>query len=413
MSSPTSGPRAECRPVTVVGIGADGWDGLTGPARSALRAAEVIVGSARQLALLDAAVEVEAERVRWPVPLVPALPGLLDSHADRRLCVLASGDPMFHGVGSTLVRLLGADRVRVLSHPSSASLACARLGWPLDEVDVVSAVGRPIEALHRFLHPDRRLLVLSADGATPAAVAGLLAARGYAASDVTVLESLGGPDERITTVHDGPFGALNVVAVRCRAGDPSAAPLGVVPGLPDDAYHHDGQLTKREVRAITLARLVPVPGQLLWDVGAGSGSITVEWLRAHRSCRAVAIERDEVRAGRIRANAAALGVPTPDLVVGVAPAALAGLDPPDAVFVGGGVTAPGLVDRCWAALRPGGRLVVNAVTVESERVVADGYARLGGDLVRIAINRAAPVGGYTGWRPMLPVTQWTVVKRRS
>ncbi|MGW4466162.1 precorrin-6y C5,15-methyltransferase (decarboxylating) subunit CbiE [Micromonospora sp. NPDC004704] len=410
--------------VTVVGIGADGWAGLTGAARAAIRSAEVLLGSARQLALLpvdltgsvgaSAAAPFDQERIAWPSPMLPALPGLLDAHGERAVCVLASGDPMFYGVGTTLTRLLGPERVRVLPHPSSVSLACARLGWPADEVEVVSLVGRAVDRLHRSVHPNRRLLVLSADGATPAAVAALLTDRGYGGSALTVLESLGGPDERIrvgtASGWDEPTGALNIVAVHCHA-DPDAAVRPLVPGLPDDAYEHDGQLTKREIRAVTLARLAPIPGQLLWDVGGGAGSIAIEWLRTHPSCRAVAIEREPARADRIAVNAAALGVPELHVVRGAAPEALAGLEAPDAIFVGGGVTVPGLLDRCWEALRPGGRLVVNAVTLESERVVTDAYDRLGGDLIRLAVQRAAPVGNFTGWRPMLPVTQWTVAKR--
>ncbi|MFK3983484.1 precorrin-6y C5,15-methyltransferase (decarboxylating) subunit CbiE [Micromonospora sp. NPDC050397] len=415
---PTSDPAV--RPtsaavVTVVGIGADGWPGLTDAAREALRRAEVLLGSARQLALLpdDPADGVGAERIAWPSPMLPALPGLLDAHTDRVVTVLASGDPMFYGVGTTLTRLLGPERVRVLPHPSSVSLAAARLGWPLDEVEVVTLVGRSVGRLHRSVHPDRRLLVLSADGRTPAEVAALLTGRGYGDSRLTVLESLGGPGERIRSGTaagwDEPVGGLNVVAVHCHA-DPAAPPRPLVPGLPDDAYDHDGQLTKREIRAVTLARLAPIPGQLLWDVGGGAGSIAIEWLRTHPSCRAVAIERDPARADRIGANATALGVPELRVVRGAAPEALAGLEPPDAVFVGGGVTVPGLLDRCWQALRPGGRLVANAVTLESERVVAEAYDRLGGDLTRLAVQRAAPVGNFTGWRPMLPVTQWTVTR---
>ncbi|QXJ20261.1 precorrin-6y C5,15-methyltransferase (decarboxylating) subunit CbiE [Actinomadura graeca] len=386
--------------VTVVGIGADGWDGLAAPAREAFRDAEVVMGGARQLGLLPDGLA--AERVPWPSPMLPALPGLFEAHRGRRIAVAASGDPLFYGVGSTLVGLLG--RVRVLPHPSSVSLACARLGWPVEDTEVVSAVGRPLAALNAVLAPGRRVLVLSAGAGTPARVAALLEERGYGGSGLTVLERLGAPDERVGPLRDG-VDALNIVAVRCRGEG-----VSLVPGLPDAAYDHDGQLTKREVRAITLARLGPVPGELLWDVGAGAGSVAVEWMRAHRSCRAVAVERDPGRAARIEANAASHGVPGLRVVTGAAPAALGGLPPPDAVFVGGGATAPGLLDACWDALRPGGRLVVNAVTVESEQVVAEARGRLGGELTRIAISRAAPVGGFTGWRPMMPVTQWTAVR---
>ncbi|MEU8384284.1 precorrin-6y C5,15-methyltransferase (decarboxylating) subunit CbiE [Streptosporangium sp. NPDC048865] len=363
---------------------------------------------------VDPGADSSAERVVWPSPLLPALPGLIAARRGRRVCVLASGDPMFHGIGTTLVRLLGADRVRVLPHPSSVSLACARLGWAADRVEVVSLVTRPVETLHPVVHDGRRVLVLSADGRTPARVAGLLAARGYGASSMTVLERLGGAGERALSgtaatwsppvTHD-----LNVVAVECRA-DAGTVPLPRLPGLPDEAYEHDGQLTKSEVRAVTLSRLAPVPGELLWDVGAGAGSIGIEWMRAHPDNRAVAVESHPERAAGVARNAAALGVPGLDVVTGAAPAALAGLARPDAVFVGGGVTVPGMVEACWKALRPGGRLVANAVTVESEAVLARWHGRLGGGMVRLAVSRAAPVGGFTGWRPMMPVTIWTAVK---
>lgn len=398
-------------PVVVVGVGADGWAGLSPAARRELRAAEVVMGSARQLALVP---EPTAERLTWPSPLLPALPALIASHRGRRVCVLASGDPMFHGLGTTLVRLLGAGRVRVLPHPSSVSLACARLGWAADRVEVVSLVARPVESVHTAVHRGRRMLVLSADGHTPARVAALLTARGYGASPMTVLECLGGAEERVVSGTAGrwsprPVHDLNVVAVECRA-DPGTVPLPCLPGLPDEAFEHDGQLTKSEVRAVTLSRLAPVPGELLWDVGAGAGSVAIEWMRGHRANRAVAVEVHPERAARIARNASALGVPGLEVVTGAAPGALAGLEPPGAVFIGGGVTVPGVLEACWAALRPGGRLVANAVTVESEAVLAAGHAELGGDLVRLAVGRAAPVGGFTGWRPMMPVTIWTAVK---
>ncbi|MFD8071815.1 precorrin-6y C5,15-methyltransferase (decarboxylating) subunit CbiE [Streptomyces sp. NPDC059718] len=400
-------------PVAVVGIGADGWAGLPAASREALTGAGVVLGGTRQLELLPP--EVTAERVAWPSPLRPAVPGLIAAHAGRRIAVLASGDPMFHGIGRTLTEVLAADRLRVLPHPSSVSYACARLGWAVEDTDVVSLVGRPPATLAGALYDGRRVLVLSRDADTPAAVAGLLRERGYGVSRLRVLEQLGSPRERILdgTAGDWPHppgDPLNVVAVEC-AAEPAAAPrLGLVPGLPDSAYEHDGQLTKRHVRAATLAALAPAPGELLWDVGGGSGSIAVEWMRAHRTCRAVTVERDAVRAERIARNAAALGVPALRVVTGAAPAALDGLPVPDAVFVGGGLTAPGLLEACWAALRPGGRLVANTVTLESEALLARWYARHGGELVRLAVAHAAPVGGFTGWRQAMPVTQWSAVK---
>ena len=393
--------------IAVVGIGADGWAGLAEPGRAAVRAAEVVLGGPRQLELV--AGHTKAEPRPWPSPLVPALPGVLAGLAGRRVCVLASGDPMFHGIGATLARLVGPERLDVVPHPSSVALACARLGWPADAVTVVNACGRPLAAVRRFLAPGARLLVLGQDAGTPAALAALLVGAGYGASELTVLAQLGGPAERRTTgaaagwAHP-PGDPLQVVAVEC-AGP---AGWGETPGLPDDAYDHDGQLTKREVRAVTLALLAPRPGELLWDVGAGSGSVGIEWLRAHRTCRAVAVEPDAARAARIARNADALGVPALRVVRGRAPAALASLPPPDAVFVGGGLTAPGVLDTCLGALSPGGRLVANAVTVESEAVLATAHTRHGGALTRLAVARAAPVGRFTGWRPAMPVTIWAV-----
>ncbi|GAB3354797.1 precorrin-6y C5,15-methyltransferase (decarboxylating) subunit CbiE [Modestobacter lapidis] len=398
--------------VTVVGIGADGWDGLSPRGRRAIVAAEVLRGSARQLALLPA--DVVAERVPWPSPLVPALRALPTEHPGRRVVVLASGDPMLSGIGGSLVRLFGPAAVEVVPHPSSVTLACARLGWAVEDTTVVADVGRPIELLTPHATPGRRLLVLGSDTGTPALVAGLLRSGGYGGSRIVALAQLGGPAERSftgTAAHwpHAETDALVITAVEVVA-DPGTVPLPTVPGLPDDAYAHDGQLTKRDVRAVTLARLVPLPGQLLWDVGAGAGSIGIEWMRVHPSCRAVAVESDPVRAGRIAANATRLGVPDLRVVAGRAPDALTGLPQPDAVFVGGGATTPLLLDACWAALAPGGRLVVNAVTVQSEAVLAGWHARCGGSLTRLSVAHAQPVGGFTGWRPAMPVTIWSVVR---
>jgi precorrin-6B C5,15-methyltransferase / cobalt-precorrin-6B C5,C15-methyltransferase len=386
--------------VTVVGIGAEGWDGLTSAAKQALLTADVVLGSERQLNLLPP--DVNAHRATWPSPMMPAVPGLLEKYRNQTLCVLASGDPMFHGIGSKL------GPATVIPHPSSVSLACARMGWATEDVQVISTVGRPVELINAAVSPGRRLIVLSANGDTPAQIAKLLTARGYGESVLTVLENLGGPTENQTAGLAGRWqaesAALNVIAIECHG----TTLLPNVPGLPDDAYESDGQLTKREVRAVTLSRLAPVPGQLLWDVGAGAGSIAIEWSRTHPSCRAIAIERDPTRAARISRNAGNLGVPRVDVVTAGAPTS--GLETPDAIFIGGGLTAPGMVEWAWEALKPGGRLVVNAVTVESEVVVAKWHALLGGDLVRIAVNRGSPVGGFTGWRPLMPVTIWAVSK---
>ncbi|MER8232326.1 precorrin-6y C5,15-methyltransferase (decarboxylating) subunit CbiE [Streptomyces sp. NPDC094049] len=402
--------------IHVVGIGADGWDGLPEASRRVLRSAEVLLGAPRQLGLLPAA-DCPGERVAWPSPLRPAVPGLLAAHEGRAVAVLASGDPSFHGIARTLAGAVGADRLRVHPHPSSVSYACARLGWPLDAVDTVSLVARPLAALSAALHPGRRLLVLGEGPETPALVAALLRDTGWGGTRVRVLEQLGGPRERLldATAADWPHertDALHVLALDC-VRDPGTLRLGTVPGLPDEAYEHDGQLTKRYVRAATLAALAPAPGELLWDVGGGSGSIGIEWMRAHRDCRAVAVEKSPERAARIARNAAALGVPALRVVTAAAPDGLAGLDRPDAVFVGGGLTAPGLLDACWAALPVGGRLVANTVTLESEAVLAARHRRHGGELVRLAVATAVPVGGFTGWRQAMPVTQWSVTKEEE
>jgi precorrin-6B C5,15-methyltransferase / cobalt-precorrin-6B C5,C15-methyltransferase len=412
--------------VTVVGIGAEGWPGLSPLSRAAVEQADVIIGGPRQLALLPGAVT--GRRVSLPSPLLPGLPELLAEHAGTdgpgsragpalspALVVLASGDPMFYGIGATLARLLGPARLRVLPHPSSVSLAAARLGWPLDDVDVVSLVGRPRELLHPLLQPGRRVFALTAEETAATDVRAMLHARGLGGSPVTVLADLGGPVEQIAPAGEQPHSRLAILAIECRL-DATAAPsplpllLPRVPGLPDDAFEHDGQITKREIRALALAELAPVPGQLLWDVGAGSGSVGIEWMRVHPASRAVAIEPRADRRERIARNAAALGVPGLSVVAGAAPEALAGLPAPDAIFIGGGVSAEGVVRSCWDALAPGGRLVANAVTIEGQAVLADWRQRLGGTLTRIGVERAAGLGLFTAWRPAFPVVQWCIRK---
>lgn len=392
--------------IAVVGIGADGWPGLTAAARTAVLEATTIIGSERQLALLP-------ETTASHRPLAAPLDGLLDELAadGDGVCVLASGDPMLHGIGATLARRLGPERLEVHAHPSAFALACARLGWPAAEVELVSAVARAPEVVARLLQPGRRFVayVTGADGART--VARILDARGFGASRFAILERLGAPDERITITTAGAFDAdadpLHAVAVEA-----AGAPLHpLVPGLPDDAYETDGQLTKRHVRACTLAALAPIPGAHLWDVGAGSGSIAIEWLRAEATATATALEPRADRAERAERNAARLGVPDRlTLVRGAAPEALDGLPRPDAVFVGGGLTVPGVVERCWEALAPDGRLVANAVTLEGEQALFAARAARSGELVRLEVAHAEPLGGLTGWRPQRPVVQWAATK---
>jgi precorrin-6Y C5,15-methyltransferase (decarboxylating) len=395
--------------VTVVGIGEDGWDGLGEAARAALRGAPLIVGSPRQLALLP---ELGVRCAPLPVPLLENLDSLVRDHPG--LCLLASGDPMLHGIGATLARRLAPDQLQVLPGVSSVALACARLGWPEQDIEVISLVSQPPAAALAALAPGARLIVLCRDGDTPAAVARLLAAGGWSDSELTVLERLGGPAERVigpvpaSSLAPGPFADLCVLAVRPRASRPLAA--GRLPGLPDDAFETDGQITRRELRVLALTALRPGPGELLWDIGAGSGSIGIEWLRAEPRARAIAVDARADRAERAGRNAAALGVPGLRVVTGSAPGALAALPDPDAVFVGGGVTAPGLLGACWARLRPGGRLVAHAVTVESEAVLLAGQREHGGQLTRSAISYLEPLGSFSTWRPALPVIQWAATR---
>jgi precorrin-6Y C5,15-methyltransferase (decarboxylating) len=392
----------------VVGVGADGWDGLTPATQAVILTAEVVLGGPRQLALLPAADG--QTRQPWPSPLRPALPDMLRQLAGRRVVALASGDPMLSGIGTTLVETLGATGVTVIPHVSSVALARSRLGWSAESTAVVSVVGRDVHAVLRELAPGRRVLVLSSDQETPTALAELLAARGYGASRFVVLGDLGSDHETITdTTAKQFFGdapRLNIVALQLNG--PLAA--GWAAGLPDDAFEHDGQLTKRDLRAAALARLLPAPGQLLWDVGAGAGSVGIEWMRSHPTCRAVAVEADAGRAERIARNAKKLGVPALQVIQGAAPDALNDLSAPDAVFIGGGATQSGVLQRCLDALRGGGRIVVHGVTVQTEALLAAAYGEHGGELTRIHVEHAAPVGSFTGWTPARAVTQWAFTK---
>ncbi|MBO8086872.1 MAG: precorrin-6y C5,15-methyltransferase (decarboxylating) subunit CbiE [Marichromatium sp.] len=397
--------------LTVVGIGEDGLAGLGEAARAAIAGAEVIFGGARHLGLIESRSEQELRP--WPSPFSDAYPQL-EALRGRAVCVLASGDPMFYGAGSSLAARFGAAALRVLPAPSSVSLAAARLGWALHEITVVPAHGRPLARVNLHLAPGARLLVLSADGETPAALAAELTARGYGESRLTVFEHLGGPVERrlqgrATDWSIEQCARLNLIALECRAdaGRQSYSRRGA---LPDAAFANDGQLTKRDVRAATLARLAPLPGELLWDVGAGSGSIGIEWLRAEPTARAIAIEANAERQALIAANRDALGVPDLMLVAGRAPEALDGLAAPDAIFIGGGLTRAGVAERCWAALKPGGRLVANAVTLQSEAFLVELRGRIGGELTRISVAHASPLGAFDGWRTAMPVTLLSAIK---
>ena len=395
--------------LTVVGIGDDGFKGLGKNARRALMNASRIIGGQRQLDLLP--VCIRGERQLWPSPF--SLAPVLEQRGEA-VCVLASGDPMFYGVGASLARQVPSDEMLILPAPSSCSLAAARLGWPLQEVSIVSLVARPLAALNAQLFSGVRLLLLSNDGRSPAAVAQLLRERGFGSSRMSVFEHLGGDaEQRIdASANDWNLAStadLNVIAIECLA-DANTPRLSRLAGLPDSAFKHDGQLTKRDVRAITLARLAPTPGELLWDVGAGSGSIGIEWMRAHPSCRALAIEADDGRQQLIELNRDALGAPGLQLIRGKAPQALQGLERPDAIFIGGGVTREGVLETCWERLKPGGRLVANAVTLQSEVTLMSWRERFGGELTRIHVAQAQPLGEFDTWRQALPITLLDLVK---
>jgi len=403
---------SETPQITVIGIGEDGLDGLNPTTRALIDGAEVLIGGERHL---DKAPDVQAERLDWSAGFGATM-DMIDARLGQRIVVLASGDPLHFGVGATLIRRFGAERIFVVPAPGAVSLACARLGWSIPDTTVVTIHGRPLESLNLHLTPGVRLVVLARDGDSPAEVATLLTAKGFGSSRITVLEHMGGAHEQriegLAESWSAPKCAdLSTLAIECIAG-PDARPLSRLAGLPDDAFEHDGQLTKREVRAVTLARLGPLPGEVLWDVGAGAGSIGIEWMRADRSCRAVAIERDPDRAGRIARNAHALGVPYLNIEQTDALAALKSLDGhPNAVFVGGGVGAPGLLDAAWARLKPGGRLVANAVTVEGAAELVKMKQAHGGDLIQISISREDnKVSSLTLFQPMRTVTQYLAYK---
>jgi precorrin-6Y C5,15-methyltransferase (decarboxylating) len=404
-------PAAGRRWLSIVGIGEDGIDGLSTAARNLVAGADIVFGGRRHLAL--AAPLIRGIVRPWPSPFERTVEEVM-AQRDRQVCVLASGDPFHYGVGSVLLRHLDAGETLVVPAPSAFSLAAARLGWALPDCALLSLHARALDLVRPHLQPGARVLALTSGADAPPALAQLLDEAGFGGSRLTVLEALGGPREQIRTAMAAGFDlpeidALNTVAIEVLAA-PGARVIARAAGLPDALFEHDGQLTKREVRAVTLSSLAPRRSELLLDIGAGAGSVAIEWMLADPSLRAIAIEAHADRAARIARNAAALGVPGLSVITGTAPAALAGLTPPDAIFVGGGASDPGVLDAAIAALRPNGRLVANAVSLETEALLLARHAALGGELIRIAIARAEPVGGMSGWRPAMPITQWTWVK---
>jgi precorrin-6Y C5,15-methyltransferase (decarboxylating) len=396
--------------LSIVGIGEDGLKGLTPAARALIDGAEILIGGERHLAMVETA---GRQTLVWPKPLCSSIPEI-ERYRGRKVCVLATGDPMHFGVGATLARHIPIEETTIAPHLSAFTLACARLGWSMADVDCLTLHGRPPALLRACIHPKAKLLVLTGDGAMPARIAALLREAGYGASRMVVLERMGGGDEnriegRAHAWGDKRVADFHTVAIECVA-DPGAPRRPRLPGLSDDAFHHDGQLTKREIRCLTLSALAPAPGELLWDIGAGCGSIAIEWMRAHPRNRAVAIERKAARRDRIADNAAALGAPGLDIVHGEAPAAFASLDAPDAAFIGGGLSDRAMLPACWEALPPGGRLVANAVTVGGEKALFDWDEDHPGELRRIAITHAAPRSSHGIWRPLAPVTQYVGIK---
>jgi precorrin-6Y C5,15-methyltransferase (decarboxylating) len=375
--------------------------------QSMVKRAEVVLGSPRHLKLVPAFPG--QHREAWPSPLREGLPKLLARFPERRIVALASGDPLVAGIGSTLIDILGVAQVRVHPALSSVAVARARMGWGDDSVEVIRLRGDDVDQVRRAIFPDRRLIILSRDSGSPAEIAAVLNASGFGESQVTVLGDLDSDVEsRVDSLardRRGIAPALNVVCVACIG--PGFGTLA--PGLPDQAFDHDGQLTKRDVRASAVAHLMPRPGQLLWDVGAGAGSIAIEWLRCHPSCRAIAIEQRIERAKRIQANARALGVPGLSVVNAVAEEILDELPQPDAVFIGGGGTWE-IISRCWEALAEEGRIVVHSVTQETEMIMAHCRNDHGGELTRLSVEHLEPIGRYQGWQPARPVVQWSAVK---
>ncbi len=392
--------------LTIIGMGEDGWEGLSNRARMSIRSADVIVGAQRLLAFLP---KTKAEIHEWPQPF-SAVVDRIKPLAGRNTVILATGDPLNYGIARKVMEFIPFAEMVIVPHVSAFSLAASRMGWSLPECDTLTLHGRPAATLEVFIQPGAKLLVLTADATTVAEIARRLAARGFDQSQISVLENLGGEKERVSLYapHQA-YSDLNTVAIQCIAS-PGAKIWSRVGGLPDDAFAHDGQITKREVRAATLAALAPAPDQLLWDIGAGCGSVAIEWMRSTRGCEAIAIEHNEDRLKMIAANADQLGTPRLQIIAGKAPEALVGLAAPDAIFIGGGIGNPGVFETAWEKLKPGGRLVANVVTIEGEMHLYDLQEKHGGELLRLDVSTLTHVGAYRALKPRMSVVQWRVSK---
>jgi len=396
--------------LTIIGMGEDGCEGLSSRARLKLAEAEVIVGSSRLLALLPSS---SAERHEWPQPF-SAVVERIKPLRGKRTVILATGDPMNYGIARKIKEFVPSAEMEIFPHLSAFSLAAARLAWPLPDCDTLTLHGRDASNIEGFIQPNARLLVLTADATTIPEVTHRLVSRGFGESRVSVLENMGGEREGLTTFEANAcpprqFSNLNTLAIHCVAS-PDAKIYSRVPGLPDDAFLHDGQITKREVRAATLSALAPAPDQLLWDVGAGCGSIAIEWMRATRGCEAIAFECNAEREKIIAQNAERLGTPRIKVVCGEAPVTFVNQPPPDAVFIGGGLGRPGVFETAWEHLKPGGNIVVNVITVEGELHLYDLQEKHGGDLVRIEVSNLTHIGPLRALKPRMPVLQWRARK---
>jgi precorrin-6Y C5,15-methyltransferase (decarboxylating) len=407
----------------IIGIGEDGWDDLAADSKELLYEAEIVFGGERHLKMIPE--DWEGERIVWPLPIRDAVTKIVswrpaESGSGKIVAVMASGDPLCYGIAAKLLRHLPIEEIWIKPALTTFSLICSRVGWSLPDVETLTIHGRPVEMLHPFVQPGAKLLVLNKDEGSPKQTAKLLNARGFGKSRITVLEHLGGIKERQFSGKadswNHPEGAtLNAMALEC-IPESNATILSRIPGLPDEAFFHDGQLTKREIRAVSLSRLMPVVDQVLWDVGAGCGSVAIEWMRTSPRCRAVAIEKSKSRLKLIKQNSQELGVPMLQIISGSAPEVLGDLPAPDAVFIGGGLSSGNLLETCWNALKPGGRLVANAVTLEGEQKLLQwqnknsGKSGASGDLTRLSISRAEKIGRFQGWKEIRSVIQLAVIK---
>lgn len=389
-----------------MGLGEDGADGLPPASLKALQMAEVIMGAARHLALLP---DTDAERVEWPVPFADGIDRLAGFRG-RPTVALASGDPFWYGAGSVFARHFAAPEWRALPAPSTFSHAAAQMGWPLETTLCLGLHAAPLTRLKPHLSPGVRALVLLRDGDAVAQLQSWLASEGFGDTQMIVMEALGGPRQRVTTLTASapqqPFAHPVCVALHVHGTGPVVT---CASGLADAHFDHDGQITKRPVRALTLSALAPRPGELLWDLGAGSGSVSIEWLLSHPTTNAIAVESNPDRAARLQRNAAALGADRLQLRQAPSLDVLDSLATPDAVFIGGGLSQA-LLEALWAVIPQGCRVVANAVTLEAEALLARWHSDQGGDLMRIELAQSKPLGSKRGWASAYPIVQWSAQK---